>query len=353
MSELLSNFATYESQLISIENIKFDAGTFSSGAAANIKIYQGADEMVCRNHFGNITGYETDPSKFFNVTGFPIPYNDERQLAPRNVDDIVLAGSTVAAPVFSPEGGNFSEPITVTITTTTAGAKIYYTTDGSEPTEASTLFTAPIPVAETTTIKARGFHPDLDPSIIVSATYKFPNPDQVATPTFTPAGGLYNEVEVTILCATEGAAIYYTTNGNTPTEQDMLFTNPIKMPEGTTVLKAKAFKTGMEPSDIATASYVVEVGINEWEAQIKIYPNPTSGELQIETSDMRCEILDIEIFDVYGKKIVSNLKSQVSSLKSQVSNQIIDISHLQSGVYFLKITTGAGNTVTKKIILNH
>ena len=349
MSELLSNFATYESQLINIKNVTFDEGTFGTGAAANINMYQEDDMMTCRNHYGNITGYVTIPDKFYDVTGFPIPYNDDKQLAPRNEDDIVLAGSTVSTPVFSPEGGNFSEPVQVTISTTTDGAKIYYTTDGSEPTETSTLFTTPITISKTTTLKARGFHPDLSPSIIVSATYKFPNPDQVATPTFSPQGGTFTtNVEVILNCATAGATIYYTLNGNDPTEQDMLFETPIEMPDGTTVLKAKAFKTGMEPSDVATASYVVEVGIDECETQIKIYPNPTTGELHIQSSKFKVQ--SVEIFDISGRKVGAQFPSNVlEGWQPQADGVVIDLTVLQAGVYFVNINTEMGKIV-KKIV---
>jgi len=84
-------------------------------------------------------------------------------------------------------------------------------------------------------------------------------------------------------------------------------------------------------------------------ADIQIFPNPTTGELRIETSDMRYEISEIEIYDMIGRKLISNLKSQISSLKSQISNQTIDISHLSAGIYFLKIQTEKG-TIIKKII---
>ena len=73
----------------------------------------------------------------------------------------------------------------------------------------------------------------------------------------------------------------------------------------------------------------------------RIYPNPTTGELRIEMSDMRHEILDITVFDIYGRKQIYNLKSQISNL--------IDISHLHSGIYFVKISTDNGKA-TKKII---
>jgi len=45
----------------------------------------------------------------------------------------------------------------------------------------------------------------------------------VATPVFTPAGGSYGAAtNVTITCATVGAAIYYTTNGSTPTNRSVV-----------------------------------------------------------------------------------------------------------------------------------
>jgi len=341
MAELLANFAAYESQLLLIESVTFEAGTFGTGAAGNINIHQGSDEMICRNHFGNITGYETDPSKPYHVAGFAIPYNADREICPRNTDDIFLPGSVVEAPQFSPAGGNYSEPVTVTITCATAGAKIYYTTDGTDPKETSTLFTTSFTIAETTTVKARAFHTDMTPSVIVSATYKFPNPDQVATPTFSPQGGTFtSKVSVIISCATEGAAIYYTLNGNTPTEQDILYNNPIEIAEGTTILKAKAFKNAMEPSDVASATYSVSVGIHEWETQINVFPNPTTGQLTIDNGQLI--INNVEIFDVYGRKI---LVPTLTVLRSY------DLTVFQPGVYFVKISTEKG-IVIKKIIKN-
>jgi hypothetical protein len=82
--------------------------------------------------------------------------------------------------------------------------------------------------------------------------------------------------------------------------------------------------------------------------ELRVFPNPTKGELSIgmcdlkyEISDMRYEICDIEIFDVYGRT-VSNLKPKISNLK-------IDISDFPAGIYFVKITTNSG-VFTKKIV---
>ena len=60
----------------------------------------------------------------------------------------------IEAPTFSPEAGVFFEALRVTISSEVAGAEIYYTTDGTEPTAESTLYTGAIEVITTTTIKA-------------------------------------------------------------------------------------------------------------------------------------------------------------------------------------------------------
>ena len=82
---------------------------------------------------------------------------------------------------------------------------------------------------------------------------------KVATPVFTPGGNTYNVVQnVTISCETEGATIHYTTNGNEPTESDATYSSAISVTKSGTVLKAKAFKQGLDPSSVASASYTIK-----------------------------------------------------------------------------------------------
>jgi len=86
---------------------------------------------------------------------------------------------------------------------------------------------------------------------------------------------------------------------------------------------------------------VPTLGINVFkENAITIYPNPTTGELKIENGELKIE--NVEIFDIYGRK----LKSKIVNLKSKI---VIDISHLHSGIYFVKITTEAGEVVRKVV----
>ena len=79
---------------------------------------------------------------------------------------------------------------------------------------------------------------------------------------------------------------------------------------------------------------------------IEVYPNPTSGELRIKNYELGIGTLsevEVEVFDIYGKKLSSN------HLINTSSNHLINISGLPAGVYFLKISTDAGEVV-KKII---
>nr|WP_304216718.1 chitobiase/beta-hexosaminidase C-terminal domain-containing protein [Fredinandcohnia onubensis] len=93
---------------------------------------------------------------------------DENDVTISNVIDI---GGKVDAPVSNPEPGTYKEPQSVVLYTSTTHADIYYTADGTEPTEESTKYTLPINVAETTTIKAIAVKPGQDNSDIVELTF--------------------------------------------------------------------------------------------------------------------------------------------------------------------------------------
>ncbi|HNU54882.1 MAG TPA: chitobiase/beta-hexosaminidase C-terminal domain-containing protein [Candidatus Syntrophosphaera sp.] len=79
-----------------------------------------------------------------------------------------------ATPTFNPPAGVYSQPISVTISSTTPGATIRYTTDGSNPTETSTQYTSPISLDTNTTLKAIAFASGFDPSYVATASYIFP-----------------------------------------------------------------------------------------------------------------------------------------------------------------------------------
>lgn len=65
-----------------------------------------------------------------------------------------LTSVAVAKPVATPESGEVASGDTVALSCATAGATIYYTTDGSVPDDTSTVYSAPIAITAATTIKA-------------------------------------------------------------------------------------------------------------------------------------------------------------------------------------------------------
>ena len=79
-----------------------------------------------------------------------------------------------ATPTFDPPAGVYGHAISVTISTTTPGANIYYTLDGSTPTQTSTQYSSPIPLNTNTTIKAIAYADGFDPSYLATAAYVFP-----------------------------------------------------------------------------------------------------------------------------------------------------------------------------------
>jgi hypothetical protein len=177
-------------------------------------------------------------------------------VSPTYSDTIVLATPKVAAPTFSPVGGTYTSTQSVTISCATSGATIRYTTDGSEPTSTSTVYSSPIGVSSTTTVKAKAFKSGMADSDTVSATYTIL--EKVSAPTFTPIGGTYSSPQnIALSSITTGATIRYTTDGSEPTSTSTVYSSSIPVNSGTVTVKAKVFKSGMTDSDTATATYVI------------------------------------------------------------------------------------------------
>jgi hypothetical protein len=87
--------------------------------------------------------------------------------------DPATASNTVAAPIFNPPAGTYGPPQSVTISTTTSGASIRYTTDGSIPTSSvGTLYNnTPVAVNSTLTLKAIAFKSGVTDSSVTSGAY--------------------------------------------------------------------------------------------------------------------------------------------------------------------------------------
>jgi RHS repeat-associated protein len=160
------------------------------------------------------------------------------------------AGSAPASPAFSPASGKYLSAQTVTISDTTGGAAIYYTTDGTTPTTSSNQYSSAISVSSTETINAIAVSGSLS-SAVSTATYIVGN-----SPAFSPVPGTYSNAQTISISSSDfGAAIYYTTNGTTPTTSSTLYTGPIGV-SSTETIKAIAV-LGAATSSVSTAAYTI------------------------------------------------------------------------------------------------
>ena len=90
------------------------------------------------------------------------------------------APTSVSTPIISPGSGDYTDPVDVIMTCGTAGASIYYTTDGTDPDESDDQYTASFQISVNTTVKARAYKAGLDPSNIAIVVYNFPTTTTIA-----------------------------------------------------------------------------------------------------------------------------------------------------------------------------
>ena len=170
-----------------------------------------------------------------------------------------VATYTIAAsaPTFSPAAGTYYTPQTVTISDTTAGVTIYYTTNGSFPSTSSPSCSSPctVAVAITTTIRAMALGNGISQSNTSVAVYTI----AANTPTFSPGSGTYATAQtVTISDTTAGVTIYYTTNGSFPTTSSTSCSNPCSITVSTSeTVKAIAAGNGISQSGLGFATYTI------------------------------------------------------------------------------------------------
>ncbi len=131
-------------------------------------------EAITSLKFRNALASGTTPQ--LRITGFKVTYTTSG------------GTPTVATPTFDPAAGTYTSTQNVTISTTTADASIYYTTNGDEPTELSTPYTVPVEISSTTTLKAKAYKAGMDPSATATAAYTInPTPTITVTEVDVPA----------------------------------------------------------------------------------------------------------------------------------------------------------------------
>ena len=144
-----------------------------------------------------------------------------------------------------------SNKTTFSVTSSTDGIEIEGSAKSWTITAESTVENFELVITNTSSSNAR-----MDNIVLVVTALEAPL-TPVATPTLLPEAGTYtNSVEVSISCATDGASIYYTVNGDNPTTESTPYSAAFTITE-TTIVKAIAAKEGMANSEVATATYTI------------------------------------------------------------------------------------------------
>jgi uncharacterized protein len=198
------------------------------------------------------------------VTGVLGAFGTSYQLIPRDANDILQDSTIVSKVVATPGAGMIKKGDSVTLTTGTTGAKIYYTTNGSEPTITSSEYTAPIVINADTTIKAVAIKQGLTNSEIGTFAYGVYE-GQVRIRDIQGVGH-YSKFDGGNVTGIEGIVTFI--DGNNIFIQDQNPDNDVKTSEGILV-----FKSGhtLKVGDVVTVNGSVK----------EYYPNNNGVELPI------------------------------------------------------------------------
>ena len=90
------------------------------------------------------------------------------------------------------------------------------------------------------------------------------------------------------------------------------------------------------------------VGLDEVNSsEISIYPNPSTGNFNLNISNVNTASVDVEITDVSGKVILSN----AYNTNNGSVNESINISNVDDGVYIVRVN--GGQSMVKRIVISN
>ncbi len=173
---LVLEFATGDSETNVTQNVTLPASNLPNTSIAWSSSHPevvSSSGMVNSPTFGTgdvnvtLTGIVNYNGQYYTT----LTYNLVIKEAEAEVIPVVPVVPVVVAPIASPAGGEVASGTSVTLSSTTLDAVIYYSVDGSIPTANSTLYSTPIIVSSAQTIKAIAIHEGMLDSDILIGSY--------------------------------------------------------------------------------------------------------------------------------------------------------------------------------------
>jgi hypothetical protein len=84
-------------------------------------------------------------------------------------------------------------------------------------------------------------------------------------------------------------------------------------------------------------------------SRVSIYPNPTNGETFIELNNLANKEIDVKLVNILGAELMHLFSGEIVSNYYMINN--IDLSHLETGIYFVKVVADGDIVMTDKLIL--
>ncbi|MDE6917619.1 MAG: tetratricopeptide repeat protein [Lachnospiraceae bacterium] len=164
---------------------------------------------------------------------------------------------TAQKPEFNKQGGVYDEVISIALKGNTQGV-VYYTLDGTEPTDASSVYETPILLESGEyTIKAVFVNAYGMKSEVETQSY-YINLSAPESPVIQPESGTYAEPVLIEVFRDYGTKVYYTTDGSVPTQNSFKYSDPIEMPYGISNFSFIAMDESGLRSQVVRRTYQLE-----------------------------------------------------------------------------------------------
>ncbi len=182
---------------------------------------------------------------------FSVNVTDQNGLVATKSFSLTINGAatnSVASPTIRPAGSTVPDSVVVTLSCTTKGAKIYYTTDGTTPTASSTLYKKAITVTTSLPVQAIAVKTGMPQSDVATATYT------ITKPTISTVSLVAGTVGVTYGPVTLQADA----GGASPYKWSWAAANGSRLPTGLTLNAKTGVITG-KPTTAGTYNFVVKL----------------------------------------------------------------------------------------------
>lgn len=245
---------TYYNRAIKKNDAKAKAKILAANDYMKLTEYDKAEELllsVIKKDSDNVSAYKSLIVLYLTTGSYDKLEFLQAQVTNQKIIDL-FNDHLVSAPVFSVDGGKYDDDVIIELHVKTG--KIYYTLDGSDPTEGGILYTEPFTLKEGTTTVQAVCEDGEKVSEVIAKRYKISYADPEA-PVVIPAGGSFTTPTTITVEVPEGASVYYTWDGTTPTQSSAKYTAPIDMMEGNNILSLLLVDKHGKTSNVSEYNY--------------------------------------------------------------------------------------------------